>query len=171
MGPEPICLGIDFQARLGYIAYMQRKQPISIDGVECWRCSRCQGVFPRSDFYESKKTWNGIGCQCKRCHIATSIRTRDRENTRRLRRESMRRTRVRNPEKFRERERVASAKRVKGEKARARAALNSAVRSGKIARPEECECCGRKVKVTGHHTDYSKPLDVVWLCYECHRNR
>ena len=30
-----------------------------------------------------------------------------------------------------------------------------------------CVICG-ELKVEGHHNDYSKPLDVVWLCKEHH---
>lgn len=48
--------------------------------------------------------------------------------------------------------------------------LSSEVRKGKIDRPKKCSCCGKKGKrIVGHHTDYSKPLKVVWLCDSCHR--
>ena len=44
----------------------------------------------------------------------------------------------------------------------------SALRSGALNRPSECSVCGKKCKPHGHHTDYSKPLDVKWLCRKCH---
>jgi len=47
--------------------------------------------------------------------------------------------------------------------------LGTAVRSGKIKR-SPCVECGA-VKVEGHHTDYDKPFDVVWLCRPCHSKR
>ena len=35
-------------------------------------------------------------------------------------------------------------------------------------RPELCEWCGVRRAIDGHHADYAKPLDVDWLCRECH---
>jgi hypothetical protein len=54
-------------------------------------------------------------------------------------------------------------------KQNARTILNQNVRRGKIIRPEVCPICEENPKVEGHHTDYSKPLDVVWCCRNCHR--
>ncbi len=38
----------------------------------------------------------------------------------------------------------------------------NAMRRGKITK-DKCRDCDR-IDVQGHHTDYSKPLDVIWLC-------
>jgi hypothetical protein len=46
--------------------------------------------------------------------------------------------------------------------------LNYEIRSGRLKRPESCERCGKRGRVDGHHHDYSKPLDVEWLCRPCH---
>lgn len=40
-------------------------------------------------------------------------------------------------------------------------------RRGKLI-PQPCEHCGAS-KVEMHHEDYSKPLDVRWLCMPCHK--
>ena len=40
-----------------------------------------------------------------------------------------------------------------------------------IVRPDNCSKCGKECKPQGHHDDYSRPLDVVWLCRACHRER
>lgn len=50
----------------------------------------------------------------------------------------------------------------------ARQRLNQAVRHGKAIRPDTCERCGAVARVEGHHHDYSKPLEVEWLCRPCH---
>lgn len=46
--------------------------------------------------------------------------------------------------------------------------LRYAIETGKIVRPSECSCCGKKCIPQGHHFDYSKPLEVIWLCAGCH---
>ncbi len=53
--------------------------------------------------------------------------------------------------------------------------LEKATASGKVIRPDKCETCGStqtfidgRSSIQGHHTDYNKPLDVMWLCQKCH---
>jgi hypothetical protein len=50
------------------------------------------------------------------------------------------------------------------EKVQARRILNKAIKTGKIAR-QNC-WCGKVGEA--HHPDYSKPLEVIWLCSEHH---
>jgi len=52
-------------------------------------------------------------------------------------------------------------------KSNARAYLNTYVRRG-LVKKEPCCICGNE-NSEGHHTDYSKPLQVAWLCRGCHR--
>lgn len=46
-----------------------------------------------------------------------------------------------------------------------------AVKLGLLKRLSECETCGSKIRVEGHHEDYNKPLEVKWLCKVCHVER
>ena len=38
----------------------------------------------------------------------------------------------------------------------------------KLNKPDKCEMCMKKEKLHGHHTNYKKPLEVIWLCVSCH---
>lgn len=55
------------------------------------------------------------------------------------------------------------------EKRNASAAVYQAVKAGKISKPTHCEMCSQPAYLVGHHEDYSKRLDVKWICQSCHR--
>ena len=54
------------------------------------------------------------------------------------------------------------------QKNRARSYLNRLKAEGKIHPPVLCQVCGVEGVLHGHHKDYSKPYDVLWLCKSCH---
>jgi hypothetical protein len=37
-----------------------------------------------------------------------------------------------------------------------------------IIKKNSCEICGQEEKVHGHHFDYTKPLEIAWLCPKHH---
>ena len=89
-----------------------------------------------------------------------------------------------NPEKIRESSRsrreqkAATRKRYREnhpEKARALSLLHYRVAKGLIVRPSICSECGGSpapgMYIDAHHSDYSKPYDVDWLCRSCHGKR
>ena len=139
-----------------------------IEGKIYWQCSKCKCWASSDGFYNDVSKPIGITSTCKTCHTKVSLATRDKENTLRINREYMRRARGKDPEKFRLRDREFARRQKKDIKYWARSKLNHAIRRGELARPKTCERCNRAIKVTGHHYDYSKPLDINWLCYECH---
>ena len=58
---------------------------------------------------------------------------------------------------------------------RAQNILEKAVERGVVVRKSQCEKCGStevfkdgRTAIQAHHTDYNKPLDVMWLCQKCH---
>ena len=48
--------------------------------------------------------------------------------------------------------------------------LNNAIRDGKIVPKLYCQSCGDvpEGKLEAHHSNYHEPLDVIWLCKQCH---
>lgn len=48
-------------------------------------------------------------------------------------------------------------------------AIATALRNGSLI-AQACRECGA-IKAAAHHDDYSKPLDVIWLCHRHHMER
>lgn len=155
-------------ARKGKPLAAKRRASKIVGGITLWQCGKCKNFLPYDGFYKNKRTLLGIKSECRECHTKISMLSRNKENHADINRGYARRAREKDVEKFRQREKAASRARPKTEKTIARAKLNAAVRDGRIARPAECQQCKKKARVTGHHHDYSRPLDVEWLCYECH---
>lgn len=58
------------------------------------------------------------------------------------------------------------------EKVAAHKAVAGALKGGRLKNPGICfDCNHQTTYLDAHHTDYTKPLDVVWLCIKCHRKR
>ena len=55
------------------------------------------------------------------------------------------------------------------EKSKARELVASAIRNKSLVK-EPCIICG-DINSFAHHEDYSKPLDVIWLCRKHHREK
>lgn len=49
-------------------------------------------------------------------------------------------------------------------------AVENALVAGRLTK-QPCERCGTEDKVHAHHDDYSKPLEVRWLCPPHHKER
>jgi ribosomal protein S27AE len=54
------------------------------------------------------------------------------------------------------------------EKYAAHTAVGNAIRDGLLQKRPTCEQCHRGGRIEAHHDDYSKPLEVRWLCPPCH---
>lgn len=57
------------------------------------------------------------------------------------------------------------------EKYAAHISVGNALKCGRLENPAKCERCARDYGIQAHHDDYSKPLDVRWLCTHCHGER
>lgn len=57
-------------------------------------------------------------------------------------------------------------------KDKARIAVKQAVTSGRLIKPPTCSNCLEEAKlIHAHHDDYDKPLNIIWLCVDCHVDR
>lgn len=55
------------------------------------------------------------------------------------------------------------------EKVRAKGRVEYAIKTGMLTRPKKCSICGDGPYIVAHHEDYTKPLEVKWVCCSCHR--
>lgn len=79
------------------------------------------------------------------------------------------RARSKQPHRITARAKTSKQWRIKNPEAyKAQTAVGNALRDGKLRRLP-CAMCGTTTNVHAHHSDYTKPLMVRWLCAKCHR--
>ena len=122
-------------------------------------CSKCKIDKPLSAFYKSKLHRLGVGSHCKLCTNSTSAKNYSANRAELL--EKSREWAKANRES--KRASYAKWKAANPIKKKASDLVNSAIKTGRMVR-QPCEICGTTKGVHGHHCDYSKPLDVMWLC-------
>lgn len=122
------------------------KQELIIEETFKIICSRCKRLRPTSSFNKRTTLGNGLQSYCKDC---TRKYQRLNNNYRITHRKAEKSYIVRNPNKIRAHQFIARA-----------------VRTGKLAKLT-CEVCGNFLS-EAHHFDYSKPLEVWWLCKKHH---
>jgi hypothetical protein len=133
-------------------------------------CAKCKESKPRSDFHRNKRSGDGLNNECKPCAIRRAGEWQ--KKNRKRHNENDKRSRQRNPELLRAR--LGRYKERYPEKYKANKAVWDAVHDGRLVKPACCEDCGKptpKGELDGHHKDYSKKLEVDWLCRQCHRKR
>ena len=128
------------------------------------RCPDCAQTKPTEEFHKNR---SGPGGRESYCKICRNKRSRDFKNKNKDLISAGDKA-WRESERGRETKRALQEgyRRRHPEKIRAHNILNTALRDGKISK-DPCFFCGTE-KVQGHHHDYSKPLDVTWLCSQCH---
>lgn len=140
-------------------------------------CSKCEKLKDSSSFYKDKSKKDGLASTCKECSDARTNAwielNRERTNANHStwlkanpdgKRASNKTWVKSNPERVSERDKSYRDK--WPEKFHARQAVKYALKIGKIIR-QPCEVCGEP-KTHAHHDDYSKQLDVRWLCRKHH---
>lgn len=130
------------------------------------KCFKCGIEKPLSEFYKHSAMADGHLNKCKECtkkdvkanYFSNHDHYQQYEQNRKQRSERKvfnfkcsQRRRQNNPDKY-----------------KAQCAVNNAIRDGKLKK-SPCQICGSVKRVEAHHEDYSKPLEVIWLCLWCHR--
>lgn len=116
-------------------------------------CFKCGRKKPLNDFYKHPKMADGHLNKCKSCTKADVSEYRESKPGNCL--ETRLKACKKNPTKI-----------------NARRAVEAAMHAGALVNPGVCFGCGCKPpehRIEAHHHDYSKPLDIVWLCTPCHR--
>ena len=146
-------------------------------------CAKCRLPFPSIAFSKDASKADGLQCWCKACRRNRYATNRSSEIKYALdyvaanaetvypkKRLYNKLHRTQPTPEARRINRLAAIRR-NPEKHAARRALRRAVKLGRIAKPDSCSACLKSLppaKIHGHHEDYSKPLEVVWLCADCH---
>lgn len=130
-------------------------------------CFKCLLVKPLLEFYKHPKMSDGYLNKCKEC-AKNDVSSHRLENIDRIRQYD--RDRGKRPERIRAGVEITRLWRAEDKRRqKAHNAVYSAVKIGKLIRQSCCRCGDKKT--VAHHEDYDKPLDVMWLCAKCHKQR
>jgi hypothetical protein len=132
------------------------------------RCFKCGETKPLDAFYKHPMMLDGHLNKCAEC---TKADTRANRAARVEYYQAYDRTRNRHPERMTARRERQQGPRKETDpvKYAARNKLSNALRVGRIKKPPECQICAVcDDRLHGHHEDYTRPLDVIWVCNACH---
>jgi len=126
------------------------------------KCSKCKEIKSLESFNRNKSRPLGREYICKICFSKI-------DRVRRLdpkRRAMLDEARIKFVSKGGDREYKQKQSILNPLKIKARRINQYAVRTGKLTRLP-CEVCG-EIKSEAHHGDYTKPLEVIWVCKKHH---
>jgi hypothetical protein len=154
-------------------------------------CTTCKIEKSFDEFFNSKKGKWGKAEQCKDCRRIKN-RIYDKNNPEKCREkhqrwanknkphlaEYNRKRYEENPEIFKIRsiayrkktgnQSIKDFKKRHPQKKMAHLYVELALKFGHLVRPTCCDQCQAECKPQAHHGDYSKPLDIQFLCTKCH---
>jgi hypothetical protein len=133
------------------------------------KCFKCGISQPLSSFYKHPQMADGHLNKCKSCTKSDVHKHRHGKGRAKVLAYDLERAKT--PERIANRAKVVSKWSEDHKIWRAaQSALSHAVKSGKV---QKWPCCAvadcNSEKVVAHHPDYSRPLDVVWLCQAHHK--
>ena len=130
------------------------------------QCFKCKEWKSPDDFYVHNQMADGHLGKCKKCakKDATNHRNANIERVRAYDRE-----RGKLPHNIaKQMARNKIFRKLHPIKYASQTLVNNAVRDGRLKKPGKCSKCDKKGMICGHHEDYYKPLDVIWVCQACH---
>ena len=142
------------------------------------KCKKCLEILPYDFFYQKKGSKDGYENVCTECK-----KSKARANRAKNREHYLAYDRERNSTLKRIEERKEHGSSYKGKlaqsrykqanantvKSKAQLAAKIAIQKGEIQKPLQCEKCKKfTLELQAHHEDYSRPLDVIFLCIPCH---
>lgn len=129
-------------------------------------CFKCEKEKDIGDFYKHPKMGDGHLGKCKEC-TKKDVFKNYRKNISYYKEYDLRRNKT--PDrKGQFAERQVRQRANNPQKYKANTAVGNAIRDGRLAKLP-CEKCGDTKDVQAHHDDYSRPLDVRWLCFKHHK--
>jgi len=131
------------------------------------KCFKCKSTKPLSQFYKHSGMKDGHLNKCIECNKkdAKNHRLENLEKIREYDRE-----RGKNPERIVINVEVTRAWRNEDKRRnKAHNKVSYALKKGILIKIP-CIRCGEQ-KSLAHHEDYDKPLEVMWLCQPCHKQR
>lgn len=130
-------------------------------------CFKCNVQKPLTDFYKHSMMADGYVNKCKECNKNDVFEHRL-KNIERIRQYD--KDRSKNPQRKKANVEINKVWRNEDKRrVQCHSAVAKAIRSGELVR-SPCIKCG-DVKSLAHHEDYDKPLEVIWFCQPCHKQR
>lgn len=143
-------------------------------------CRGCGQEKPLTEFYKHSNMADGHLNKCIECVKARVSKHRV-DNLEKVREYDKQRSslphRVEARKKYQQTEEGKIAKKRAMQSYRKRHPLKYAahvvtrnhIRDGKLVPADSCSVCKSTESIEGHHDDYTKPLEVRWLCAKCHK--
>jgi hypothetical protein len=159
--------GKSFYTRSGYplngiVLSTALSQPLkSCGGFMLKKCGKCKEEKSFDSFSKDKTKQYGLAGWCKEC--VKEFQSLD--YIQEIKRAAQ--FKYSHTEKGRKTERRHSPKRI--QRMRTLGRINIHYLTSKLER-QSCSVCGKE-RAQAHHEDYSKPLDVIWLCPLHHSQR
>ena len=127
-------------------------------------CTKCLATKQTILFFKNRSAKDGLNCWCKSCIIAASAKWAS-ENRATYRAQKRRNQQSKTKRGIKQ---PGGHSPVSPERLKIKNMVSNAVRDGKLIKPSHCQRCNATGRLHGHHSDYSKPLAVEWICPKCH---